>query len=622
MHSDLHRQIIYTRRLFIYLQSAINKDYFADKYPATNIYFMKKNILLFPLVFLFLNAISQNGPRLRRIEGQGNDGLVLDFVAGMHDSILNSATNTYNYPLYDNNRSPVYVDIYNPALTPSGEFQIIFNDTSVDFPGNDVTDPDAKWMLVNVALHDTVFGDSVISVNYTQDIPAWGMRIRTNPTDDPGTSVYTSNGFLEATMVYDNPALPWLTGLSDNDMMGPQNWIRSGTYNVVDVDYDNDFVGLDDSAVYEGVLNGTWSPYRLCANNVYSTSGTYIYPGAPAWDKYRTLTQMKNLASVDVVITSDQNKWTRCPVLEEQDDSLLSIGGAEKMSIRKSLSVDKNGRKAGDPGYNAADGDFGGTQPYGMGWFPGYAVNVETGERLNMAFGEDSYLVADNGSDMVWNPTSTVVAPDSSVVYGGKHYIYIFGHNGDGVYPATDPYLPNELRDIPVYDKGVTLYKLLKASESTTGYTSQGYKREVYPDAMWVNIPLLNPGYSLLATDVNIRLRESKQYRQQNIDNTNHTNPKYIFDAGTLAGITMLTPTQNDLQLYPNPANEQLYVRYETTTKNAVVEIYDVTGQLVKQEKMNFSSTQQIDISNLSPGLYVLKITDGKKVNAQRFIKQ
>jgi hypothetical protein len=87
------------------------------------------------------------------------------------------------------------------------------------------------------------------------------------------------------------------------------------------------------------------------------------------------------------------------------------------------------------------------------GWFPGYAVNLETGERLNMAFGEDSWYVSENGADMRWNPTSTSLV-NNEPVFGGKHYIYIFGHNGDAHFPSTDSLLPGQLRDIPVYDKG------------------------------------------------------------------------------------------------------------------------------------------------------------------------
>ena len=582
-----------------------------------------KNVLFFViLLFVAQDAVAQNGPQLRRIEGQGNDGLVLDFVAGMHDSILNSPGNVYPYPLYDNNAGPVAVDIYNPALTPPGEYMIVFNDVSTDLPGNDLTDYSTKWMLINVALNDTVFGDSVIAVDHTQDIAAWGMTVRTKPTDDPGTAVYTANGFLEATMNYANPALPWLTGLSDVDSAGPQNWIRSGTSSDVAAPFDNDYGSLDVNEDYEGVLNGTWSPYRMCSSTGVSGTGAYVYPGAPAWDQYQNLVQMKNLASIDVVITADQSKWTRCPVLEIQEDPLLALGGAEKLDLRKSLSVDKNGKKAGDPGYNSTDGGYIDSAgilipaPTGMGWFPGYAVNLETGERLNMAFGEDSWYPGDNGSDMVWNPTSTVMS-GANPVYGGKHYIYVFGHNGDGTYPGTDLVSPNRLRDVPVYDKGLTVRNLLRASE-TAG--SVAYKREVYTDAMWVNIPLLNPGYSLLATDVNVRLRVSKQYRQQNIDGTNNTNPKYIFDAGSITGIATLQEDQRIL-VYPNPAADQLFIAYNAKQQNASLEIYNVQGQLQKRLILDGDKVS-VNIAALPAGLYMVKISDNGQVISKKFLKR
>jgi hypothetical protein len=78
------------------------------------------------------------------------------------------------------------------------------------------------------------------------------------------------------------------------------------------------------------------------------------------------LSQLYKLASVDVVITSDRSKWTRCPVLEMQDEPMLAVGGAEKLHMRNALSVDKNGLSAGMMGYSAFEGDFGGTQPTGM----------------------------------------------------------------------------------------------------------------------------------------------------------------------------------------------------------------------------------------------------------------
>ena len=44
-----------------------------------------------------------------------------------------------------------------------------------------------------------------------------------------------------------------------------------------------------------------------------------------------------------------------------------------------------------------------------MGWFPGYAIDLTTGERLNMAYGEDSWLGNHGGNDMMWNPSGSYI---------------------------------------------------------------------------------------------------------------------------------------------------------------------------------------------------------------------
>ena len=43
--------------------------------------------------------------------------------------------------------------------------------------------------------------------------------------------------------------------------------------------------------------------------------------------------------------------------------------------------------------------------------FPGYAIDLETGERLNIIFSEDSWLTSENGNDMM-NPTSNIVTSE------------------------------------------------------------------------------------------------------------------------------------------------------------------------------------------------------------------
>jgi hypothetical protein len=126
----------------------------------------------------------------------------------------------------------------------------------------------------------------------------------------------------------------------------------------------------------------------------------------------------------------------------------LSEGGALRFQLRKSPSKNKEGVSAAE----GAEDDL--TNPnapnyigaVGMSWFPGYAIDQESGERLNIMFGEDSWLVGENGNDMLWNPSATVFSWPSTWTFAGKHYIYIVGHN-EVVNNA-----------MPAYDEGRYIY--------------------------------------------------------------------------------------------------------------------------------------------------------------------
>jgi hypothetical protein len=131
-------------------------------------------------------------------------------------------------------------------------------------------------------------------------------------------------------------------------------------------------------------------------------------------------------------------------------DKKLSQGGADRFKLRKAPSIDMDGNPTdidwmqypdsastdpNDANYIAAQG---------MGWFPGYAIDVESGARLNLCYGEDSYLDDMNGRDMMFNPpqlkkttvegySSQSADPslfrqvDGDPLLGGKHFVYIWG---------------------------------------------------------------------------------------------------------------------------------------------------------------------------------------------------
>ncbi len=346
-----------------------------------------------------------------------------------------------------------------------------------------------------------------------------------------------------------------------------------------------------------------------------------------------TSLQLGTVSSVDIVITSDKSKWTRCPVLEEQDQPTLAQGGAGKLDPRNSPSVDQDGNFAAigasassnpsDPAYISATG---------MGWFPGYAINVETGERLNMAFGEDSWLVQDSGRNMRWDPdTTTFRANNSSYfgaesVFGGKHYIYVFGHNAGASFPKSI---------IPAYDAGQVMMTAL----ATKTPLNKGY---VFGDAMWVNIPMLKAGHQLLESDVSIKIRMAKPYATNwgadikppgipwaaagGGDNNNY--PMYSFstngmqvitdnDSAAKAALNLINIVPNPYYGYSSYESDRIDTRVRITNlpPTCTISIFSLNGALINViNKQNPSTYVDWNLQNqfnvpIASGLYVIHIT-------------
>src|SRR5690606_6756744 len=104
---------------------------------------------------------------------------------------------------------------------------------------------------------------------------------------------------------------------------------------------------------------------------------------------------------------------------------------------------------------------------------------------LNMAYGENSFLVGENGADMQWNPTSNIFSSTGNPLLGGQHVIYVFG-NVEG--------------HVPPYDGGEFIHGKLSL-ETVIGF------RDAYRGLSWVVNPLLAEGRELLATDARMRIR-------------------------------------------------------------------------------------------------------------------
>src|SRR5690606_12097859 len=129
--------------------------------------------------------------------------------------------------------------------------------------------------------------------------------------------------------------------------------------------------------VFTNVLPG-WAPYA---------SAAAVSAQSPAYLRTNELNRrLGGLQNVDVIITSDKSKWTRVPVLQG------NASGGFKFTKENSnvKSVDKEGNPTNELSLYPKANPANRKESVGMGWFPGYAIDLDKGVRLNMMFSEFS----------------------------------------------------------------------------------------------------------------------------------------------------------------------------------------------------------------------------------------
>ena len=566
----------------------------------------------------------------------------------------------------------------------------------------DLDEPEEEG--VNPAIGDTttvydneqMFIDRGISITIKQTYDIGRIWVGKYYNDDGGDDpwkdyedvVAPNNGVITSSIDFQNPDSVWLDGIRDWDQPDDAlNWIRSGTYASIDNSVDNDYYcnastssslnnkPWDPTENFEKLANRTWAPALLTS----ISRPTSANPGPLVTGNAHYEDGFKQTASIDVVFTADKSKWTRCPVIEMCMDKNLSEGGAERFFLRRHPSVDKDGKpyeynwnckgnelvvdnNPEDPNAegtvyastNAEDANF--ISPQGMGWFPGYVIDVETGMRMNVAFGEDSYLEDMNGRDMIFNPAKLqkITTEDASgsmqyvdpaiyrgadrdPVFGGKHFVYVWRTDSLVIEDNTIPY-----KDIKNYgyDGGQLLFNSMNYIQNMNANGARVINNLFYKLVMWVGMPMGIEGMTWLpeGNECRIRIRLAKPYapgygytlQTPNEDlMINNLNPKYTFSIeGWDPLLNDPEKTENDLDLVTVVPNT--YYAYNAYEGNAltnkvnitnlpnkcIVSIYTLSGTRVRQfRKDNEEPSIEWDLTNfantpVASGFYLIHIKD------------
>lgn len=555
------------------------------------------------------NANYGDQPLITRVDGIGNSAVPLELTENSENEIVTNAS--AKRITYKRGSGPVRLQVVDPLNVATGTYTMTFNGVSGS----------SGWSITDENNNVVATSDYPLSFAGEQLIPELGISVALQNALAPGRDSLGENGRLTSLVVYGDPTKDWLSGVPDNDAFTPFNWILAGTNtNATEApanlykDYPNDPTGQ-----FEMFINGTWSPaHYVSALGRGRASNTNVYGMGPFDSTAINLGDRINVDqthSIDVVFTSDRSKWTRVPVFEMCDDPSLSEGGADKFYLRAQDGWKvENGtmvRDAANPGWSV---------------FPGYAIDVETGQRLNIGFGENSWMVGDNGRDMLFNPTSRFVMPVADPVtggyrFGGQHYLYIFGpqaRKGAGLIPTA--FVSNDPSQHPL-------------KSELNNMVARANRIQVQRAIMWVSPVMMDAAfdgtdlYNNLPTETRVRLRVSRPYESYVATNENSGIPKYEFTMDGLATKTNdLSTAQSaldEIRVVPNPY--YAYSKYEesqldNTVKitnlpvDCTVSIFSSNGTLIRTIRKSNTDTWVVwDLKNnnnvpIASGVYIIHV--------------
>jgi hypothetical protein len=87
-------------------------------------------------------------------------------------------------------------------------------------------------------------------------------------------------------------------------------------------------------------------------------------------------------------------------------------------------------------------------------------------------------------------------------------------------------------------------------------------------------------------------------------------------------GVNEIESADSGLEIYPNPNHGSLYVAFENLPGGTTIQVYNITGALIKDVKVT-SAKMLVDLQSEANGVYMLKvIKDDKVIRSSKILKQ
>jgi len=591
-----------------------------------------------PITDRQLNAGYGDGAVVTRLDGEGTGSNFLNLSeetrAAMETAFANNET--YQGDLtYEQGAGPIGLEVFNPLAVKDGQYELRFIDGDMD----DASLPNtARWQLVDINNPDLVIAsETTIERLNEQIIKDLGVAITIGQVAEPGAAQDENNGFIGYDIVVENGVVPWLGYVPEgtDPSLSP---LDDAIFDFLSTRSGEVDAALDPDGGLSRFGNFALMPYYLLD---FTERGDFDLPflGPVLTERspsgiVRQRSGLEFLNNVDIVFTSNKDLWSRCAIVETANEFYESLPGyepeayvfengerapARMFDLRPEPSVGKemdpeSGLPVPDGAVGEILGDDGSIEEsfplYGYGWFPGYAVDVETGQRLNIFFGENSIYNGDTlasfyqepatGGDMMFNPTGEIVLSGVNYqqqplpfVYGGQHYVYVTRQPYDGcMLLLEDFYRPSEDWAILRKINGLSEITWAGAIVMDGDTRMRSYEEGLIPGETTVKLRATNP------YQVELDYDEDDNIDHRTGTGNNNYHPLYQFSIeGRQAEALSTEGVENALDLInvvPNPY--YAFSEYETSPFTNIVKftnlpaqctvtIYSLSGKYVRQYK-------------------------------------
>lgn len=98
---------------------------------------------------------------------------------------------------------------------------------------------------------------------------------------------------------------------------------------------------------------------------------------------------------------------------------------------------------------------------------------------------------------------------------------------------------------------------------------------------------------------------------------------RYLKFGDTDTGIATSTTAKGNLQLYPNPVVDVLYIQLsEAGSRVAIVELLSIEGKVLYKGQLTGTGIYQVNVSQFRKGVYLCRVNNGTSIETTKFLKR